>query len=104
MVGGGSTVRLGFPATFRVPGSDPEVVGKIVIFPGWKTMRKNSETTLKFPELETRKVFRVPNQNSEVFFPGSGSQSKFIFSNFEPEGRNFCRVPRYFSSFFQVWD
>ena len=47
---------LGFPPEFRVPGSNPEKPGKITIFPGWKTMRKNPEITRKFPG----SGFRVP--------------------------------------------
>ena len=62
--------QVGFPPEFRVPGSNPEKPGKIMIFPGWKTMRKNPEIT--------RNIFLVPG--SEMFFrvvPSSGLEIFF---------------------------
>ena len=57
--------NIGFPPEFRVPGSNPENPRKIMIFLGWKTMRKNLEITRKFLEPGTRN-FRVPTRNPET--------------------------------------
>ena len=45
-----------------ISGSNPELVGKIMIFQGWKTMQKNPEITWKFQELVTQN-FRVPGSD-----------------------------------------
>ena len=74
---------LGFPPEFRVPGSNPEKPGKITIFPGWKTMRKNPEIT--------RKNFRIPTRNPEKF-PGFNPEPRNIYE-FQPGTRKIFWIP-----------
>ena len=74
---------MGFPPEFRVPGSDPKIVGKITIFPGGKTLRKNPEITQKYPELEARN-FRVLTRNSEIF-PSFTFNSEILLGSTDSE-------------------